>query len=194
MLQTIISWTDALLKSKQEVFLTWGEGGEMEWWKVISPWIYASSPVPNSILFSSPFIFFIFPSLLQILTPLLFPGLPDFHSVQQQGTGSWHWLDFHTAPSTERHIKLIRVNNCSRGLLSRAPIGLAWPDSGDADGLVISLLGAKGMHEARGSWFMAPCEGNQQSEWNQSNGKHSDFIIALNCETEFTQILKLYFF
>lgn len=67
-------------------------------------------------------------------------SLPDSPSVQCQGTGSRHWLDFHTVPSTECHITLIRVNNCSGALLSRAPISLVWPGSGDADGLVISAL------------------------------------------------------
>lgn len=89
----------------------------------------------------------------------LFPGsrshppslrLPNSPSVQRQGTGSRHWLDFHTIPSTERHIKLIRVNNCGGALLSRAPISLAWPGSGHTDGLVISDLGAEGMDEGGG--------------------------------------------
>lgn len=75
------------------------------------------------------------------------PSLPNSLSVQWQGTGSWHWLDFHTVPSTERRIMLIRVNNCGGALLSRAPIGLAWPGSGYADGLVISDLGAEGTDE-----------------------------------------------
>lgn len=89
----------------------------------------------------------------------LFPGsrshppslrLPNSPSVQRQGTGSRHWLDFHTIPSTERHIKLIRVNNCGGALLSRALISLAWPGSGHTDGLVISDLGAEGMDEGGG--------------------------------------------
>lgn len=52
-------------------------------------------------------------------------------SVQRQGTGSWPWLDFHTVPSTERHIELIGVNKCGG-----APISLARPGSGHTDGLV----------------------------------------------------------
>ncbi|CAK6968777.1 Hypothetical predicted protein [Scomber scombrus] len=82
------------------------------------------------------------------------PGLPISLSVQRQGTRSRHWLDFHTVPSTERHIKLIRVNNCGGALLSRAPIGLAWTGSGDTDGLVISVLGAEGTDEyVVGVWW-----------------------------------------
>lgn len=69
-------------------------------------------------------------------------SLPNSRTVQRQGTGSQHWLDFHTVPSTECHIKLIRVNNCGGALLSRAPIGLVWSGSGDTDGLVISVLEA----------------------------------------------------
>lgn len=69
-------------------------------------------------------------------------SLPNFPMVQRQGTGSRHWLDFHTVPSTECHIKLIRVNNCGGALLSRAPIGLVWSVSGDTDGPVISVLEA----------------------------------------------------
>lgn len=63
------------------------------------------------------------------------PSSPNPPSVQRQGTGSRHWLDFHTVLSTEQHIKLIRVNNSGVALLSRAPISLAWPGSGHADGL-----------------------------------------------------------
>lgn len=69
-------------------------------------------------------------------------SLPNFPMVQRQGTGSRHWLDFHTVPSTECHIKLIRVNNCGGALLSRAAIGLVWSVSGDTDGPVISVLEA----------------------------------------------------
>lgn len=100
-------------------------------------------------------VFFFFPPTLS-----LFPGscshppsprLPDSPSVQRQGTGSRHWLDFHTIPSTERHIKLIRVNNCGGALLSGAPISLAWPGSGHTDGLVISNLEAEGMERGGGA-------------------------------------------
>lgn len=87
----------------------------------------------------------IFLSLLQHLLfyyrshPLLpHPGLvrppqvfPILISVQRQGTGSRPWLDFHTVPSTERHIELIRANKCGG-----APISLARPGSGHTDGLV----------------------------------------------------------
>lgn len=87
----------------------------------------------------------IYPSLLQHFLfyyrshPLLpHPGLthppqvfPIPISVQRQGTGSRPWLDFHTVPSTERHIELIRVNKCGG-----APISLARPGSGHTDGLV----------------------------------------------------------
>lgn len=81
----------------------------------------------------------------------LSPSLPNSHSVQRQATGSQRWLDFHTVPSTERHIKLIRVNNCGGALLSRAPIGLAWPGSGHTDGLVISDLRAEGTDDGGGT-------------------------------------------
>lgn len=79
------------------------------------------------------------------------PRLPNSPSVQRQGTGSRHWLDFHTIPSTERHIKLIRVNNCGGALLSGAPISLAWPGSDHTDGLVISDLEAEGMERGGGA-------------------------------------------
>lgn len=100
----------------------------------------------------APSLFFILFALLSLFFPSSrshppSPSLPNSPSVQRQGTGSRHWLDFHTVPSTERHIKLIRVNNCGGALLSRAPIGLAWPGSGDTDGLVICVLGAKGKGE-----------------------------------------------
>lgn len=102
------------------------------------------------------FLFLFYPhSSLFFLTPvLILPplSLPNSPSVQRWGTRSRHWLDFHTVPSTERHIKLIRVNNCGSALLSRAPTGLAWPGSGDTDGLVISVLGAEGTDEGGCGW------------------------------------------
>lgn len=67
------------------------------------------------------------------------PSLPNSLLVQRQGTRSCHWLDFHTVPSTEHHVKLIRVNNCGGALLSRAPIGLAWPGPARTDGLQHNL-------------------------------------------------------
>lgn len=91
----------------------------------------------------------VYPSLLQLLFfyyrshPLLpYPGVahppqvfPIPISVQRQGTGSRPRLDFHTVPSPERHIKLIRVNKCGGALLSRVPISLAPPGSAHTDGL-----------------------------------------------------------
>lgn len=46
--------------------------------------------------------------------------------------------------------------------MSRAPIGLAWPGSGDTDGLVISDLGAEGMDEGEGttSWPLGVDDGD----------------------------------
>lgn len=79
------------------------------------------------------------------------PPLPNSPSVQRQGTGSRHWLDFHTIPSTERHIKLIRVNNCGGALLSGAPISLAWPGHDHTDGLVICDLEAEGTERGGGT-------------------------------------------
>lgn len=79
------------------------------------------------------------------------PPLPNSPSVQRQGTGSRHLLDFHTIPSTERHIKLIRVNNCGGALLSGAPISLAWPGHGHTDGLVICDLEAEGTERGGGT-------------------------------------------
>lgn len=103
------------------------------------------------------------------------PPLPNSPSVQRQGTGSRHWLDFHTIPSTERHIKLIRVNNCGGALLSGAPISLAWPGHGHTDGLVISDLEAEGTERAsRGTAPPPPLEGDGPAEvvspmkWNGS--------------------------
>lgn len=59
----------------------------------------------------------------------------NLHSVQRRGTGSCHVFDFHSF-SSERHIKLIRVNNLG-ALLSRGSAGLAWLCAGDTDGAVI---------------------------------------------------------
>lgn len=79
------------------------------------------------------------------------PKLPNSLSVQRQGTGSRHWLDFHTIPSTERHINSIRANKCGGALVSRAPISLARPGSAHTDGLVISDQGAEGTDEHEGT-------------------------------------------
>lgn len=102
------------------------------------------------------------------------PPLPNSPSVQRQGTGSRHWLDFHTIPSTERHIKLIRVNNCGGALLSGAPISLAWPGHGHTDGLVISDLEAEGTERGGGTAPPPPLVGDGPAEvvspmeWNGS--------------------------
>lgn len=87
--------------------------------------------------------FFFFFSIISTRVPIHPPTLsaqplPNSPWVQRQGTGSRLWLDFHTTPSTERHVKLIRVNNCGGALLRGAPISLARPGHGHTDGLVIS--------------------------------------------------------
>lgn len=69
-------------------------------------------------------------SLLATVSHPPSPSLPNSPSVQWQGTGSRHWLDFHTVPSTERHIKLIRVNKLRRCLAEqgshRLSVGWLW--------------------------------------------------------------------
>ena len=90
-----------------------------------------SSPCHHSV-----FLFFILLSLLSLSSFLATvshppsPSLPNSPSVQWQGTGSRHWLDFHTVPSTERHIKLIRVNKLRRCLAEqgshRLSVGWLW--------------------------------------------------------------------
>lgn len=117
-----------------------------------SLWYWSFKPPSSLCHYSvSAFILF-FHSSLFFLAPVHppSPSLPNSPSVQRKGSGSQHWLDFHTIPSTECHIKLIRVNNCGSALLSRAPISLTWPGSGHTDGLVISDLGAERMDEGRG--------------------------------------------
>lgn len=82
--------------------------------------------LPALILRLCFFFFYYFSLFLLTRTPQVRPDSP---SVQRQGTGSRHWLDFHTIPSSERHIKLIRVNKCGGALLSGTAISLAQPGS-----------------------------------------------------------------
>lgn len=88
--------------------------------------------IPLSCSFYSFIIVLLLPLPSLAYPPQVFP-IPI--SVQRQGTGSGPRLDFHTVPSTECHIKLIRVNKCGGALLSRAPISLALPGSAHTDGL-----------------------------------------------------------
>lgn len=84
------------------------------------------------------FIFFYYCSRPLLTFSALVPPSQIFPipiSVQRQGTGSRPQLDFHTVPSTERHIELIRVNKCGGALLSRAPISLGPSGSAHTDGL-----------------------------------------------------------
>lgn len=67
------------------------------------------------------------------------PALPQIFPNSRFGSAPGQWVMaparfFYTVPSTERRIKLIRVNKCGGALPSGAPIGSAPPSSAHTDG------------------------------------------------------------